>query len=188
MLKSIIRRQSDERLPDRGEAGADHHWSLPDAITYSHAASLIGANKRQMRGPLDLIAMACTKHGLPPITLMACKAATKGDLVPMPGDAAFDPKTDRLLVTNIPRYEIAAWQAKVRSFDWTPYLRLLSDAATYQAVDTPKEPPEPIAVMTRRVPNSMVATLDTIIGTLKPISASARESVSAKLLAELPPC
>ena len=45
----------------------------------------------------------------------------------MPSAEAFDPRTDRLLVSGIPRNEIGVRQAEVRAFDWTPHLDVLTD-------------------------------------------------------------
>ena len=159
--------------------------ALPGVLTYTELVERGGGNKFQSRPPLDLIARLCIKHNLPQLTLMAVAATTKDDLVPMPSAEAFDPKTDRLLVSGIPRYEIGVRQAEVRAFDWAPHLAILTDPKVYEAIDVPALPAEKVIGITRRVPESMIGIVDDLIARLKPMPQPQRAAVAPKLLALL---
>ena len=159
--------------------------ALPGVLTYTELVERAGGSKLQPRPPLDLIAKLCIKCGWPQLTLMAVTAGTKNDLVPMPSAEAFDPKTDRLLVSGFPRHEIGVRQAQVRAFDWTPHLDVLTDPKVYEAIDAPAVPPEKIIGITRRVPEPMIRILDDVIAGLKAMPQPDRAAVAPKLLALL---
>lgn len=155
--------------------------ALPGVLTYSEVAEQVNTSKRLLGVPLDLIARVCMARGWPHLTLMVCTHGTKDDIVPMPGNAAFDPKTDRMLTLDVPRYEIGGWQARIRAFDWSTALPVLADAATYEELIT--GPAEASPAITRRVPEGLVPQLDELLAVLKPMKPAVRDGLMANLIA-----
>jgi len=88
-------------------------------MNYGDLAESIGRGRGEGRliGPvLDELARICRDSGLPDAATVVCTGESIASGNPMPSDAAF--VDSRTKVTGIARVDIAAEQARVRSYPW----------------------------------------------------------------------